>query len=134
MREAVAGPSGWSAANRLAEYLAAMRERNVEVVRRGYEAFGRGDLGAAMELFHPDVEWHDPERPGGGTYRGHGGVLRNLAEWLEGWEEFRLEPEEFLAQVFRLREGKVVWARTYTSREEALKAAGLGEQGRTSPV
>jgi ketosteroid isomerase-like protein len=138
-----------------------MRERNVEVVRRGYEAFGRGDLGAAMELFHPDVEWHDPERPGGGTYRGHEGVLRNLAEWLEGWEEFRLEPEEFLeagdqvvvlvrqsgrgkgsgveiegrlAQVFGLREGKVVWARTYTSREEALKAAGLGEQGRTSPV
>jgi ketosteroid isomerase-like protein len=138
-----------------------MSERNVEAVRRGYEAFARGDIAAAMDLFHPDVEWHDPDRPGGGTYRGHEGVLRNMAEWLEGWEEFRLEPEEFLAagdqvvvlvrqsgrgkgsgveiegplaQVFRLREGKVVWARIYASREEALKSVGLQSEGRTSPV
>jgi ketosteroid isomerase-like protein len=132
-----------------------MSQENVEIVRRGYEAFARGDLKTAMEMFHSDVEWHDPDRPGGGTYRGHEGVLRNLEEWLEGWEEFRLEPEEFLeagdqvvvlvrqsgrgkgsgveieaplAQAFRLRKGKVVWARTYSSRDEALKVAGLSEQ------
>jgi uncharacterized protein len=132
-----------------------MSQENVELVRRGYEAFARGDLETAMELFHPDIEWHDPDRPGGGTYRGREGVLRNLEEWLEGWEEFRLEPEEFLeagdqvvvlvrqsgrgkgsgveieaplAQAFRVREGKVVWARIYASREEALEAAGLSDQ------
>ena len=129
-----------------------MSEPNVEIVRRGYEAFGRGDIGAAMELFHPDVEWHDPDRPGGGTYRGHEGVLRNLEEWLEGWEEFRLEPEEFLeagdrvvvlvrqsgrgkgsgVEVdtrlhfhFGLRDGKVVHIYEHLNRAEALEAAGI---------
>jgi ketosteroid isomerase-like protein len=132
-----------------------MSQENVEVVRSAYEAFARGDFETALELFHPDIEWHDPDRPGGGTYHGHEGLIRNLEEWLEGWEEFRLEPEEFLeagdqvvvlvrqsgrgkgsgveieaplAQTYRVHEGKVVWARTYASREEALKAAGMSEQ------
>jgi hypothetical protein len=69
-----------------------MSQENVEVVRSAYEAFARGDFETALELFHPDIEWHDPDRPGGGTYHGHEGLIRNLEEWLEGWEEFRLVP------------------------------------------
>lgn len=41
-------------------------ERAVELVRRGYEAFNRGDFDAAVEFLHPDVRWErvaDVETP-----------------------------------------------------------------------
>jgi ketosteroid isomerase-like protein len=40
-----------------------MSQENVEVVRRGYEAFNRGDFDAAMEVVHPEIEF---VLPGGG--------------------------------------------------------------------
>lgn len=45
-----------------------MGEHEVALVRRGYEAFARGDLGAVGELLDPDVRWHgfDEEDPMGG--------------------------------------------------------------------
>ncbi|HLI55677.1 MAG TPA: nuclear transport factor 2 family protein [Actinomycetota bacterium] len=35
-----------------------MSKFNVDLVRRGYEAFGRGDLPAIQELIAADVVWH----------------------------------------------------------------------------
>ncbi|GAC1309746.1 MAG: nuclear transport factor 2 family protein [Vulcanimicrobiaceae bacterium] len=35
-----------------------MEERNVTLVRRGFEAFARGDLAALGEMFHDDATWH----------------------------------------------------------------------------
>ncbi|MDO9355962.1 MAG: nuclear transport factor 2 family protein [Solirubrobacteraceae bacterium] len=45
-----------------------MSDHEVELVRRGYEAFARGDLAAVEELLDPDVQWHgfDEEDPQGG--------------------------------------------------------------------
>ena len=37
-----------------------MREEDLEALRRGYEAWNRGDLGAVLALVDPDIEW----RPG----------------------------------------------------------------------
>ena len=43
-----------------------MRETNVELARRGYEAALRGDLETIGGLLDPDVKWHggDPYAPG----------------------------------------------------------------------
>ena len=77
-----------------------MSRENVEVVRRGYEALGSGDLDATFALFDPEVEIEtaadapsvDFER----LYRGPEGFLEFLGQLSEAWEEFRWEPEEYI--------------------------------------
>ena len=32
-------------------------KENIEVVRRGYEAFGRGDMAGTLSLFDENIEW-----------------------------------------------------------------------------
>lgn len=74
-----------------------MSEENVELVRRGYEAYARGDFQAVFALLHPGVEIHQTEAlPWGGSYRGHEGArefFRRLGEHTEGGPE----PSEFIA-------------------------------------
>jgi len=44
---------------------------NEELIRKGYEAFGAGDLATLETLFAPDVVWHEPgQSPISGTYKG----------------------------------------------------------------
>jgi uncharacterized protein len=132
-----------------------MSQDNVEVVERVIEAASRGDFDAVVALHHPDWEGIIAgEYPVAGTWRGLDGVRGFAAEWLEAWEEFRVEPEEFIdggdavvTQVrywgrgrgsgvevtdrwfyaYRLREGKVISWRPYADRNEALKAVGLAQ-------
>ena len=55
-----------------------MSERtNADVVQQGYEAFGRGDIPALLDLLTDDVEWtlQGPSViPFAGTRHGHEGV------------------------------------------------------------
>lgn len=37
-------------------------EKNAETVRRGYEAFNKGDMKTLNELFHQNASWHTPGR------------------------------------------------------------------------
>ena len=49
---------------------------NVVAVRRGYEAFNKGDTDTLIELFAEDVVWHVPGRsPIAGDYRGRDATL-----------------------------------------------------------
>jgi ketosteroid isomerase-like protein len=140
-----------------------MEPGDVEFLRTGYEAFNRavqgGDLVPWIEKFlDTEVEWWLAEdQPDAGPFRGHEGVKRLFDGWLEAWEDWALEPEEFIeagdawvvqvrvhgrgkasgvkmeipyAQVFKLRGRKLVEARDYSTKEEALHAVGLPE----SPV
>jgi|SRR5579884_820885 len=71
----------------------------VELVRRSYDAFARGDLDAVLADLADDVEWQQAQGlPHGGTYRGRDAVRRNIFDPLdaEWWEEFSAEPSEFL--------------------------------------
>ena len=44
---------------------------NVELTRRGYEAFAKGDMATLSELLADDVTWHvDGAGPLSGTYHG----------------------------------------------------------------
>lgn len=74
-----------------------MSEESIDLIRRGYEAYARGDFPAVFALLHPEVEIYQTGLlPWGGTYRGHEQArefFRRLNEYTEG----RPEPEEFIA-------------------------------------
>ena len=65
-----------------------MSEDNIELIRRGYEAYARRDFLSVFALLHPDVEIYQTELlPWGGTYRGHTEArefFRKLNEQTEG--------------------------------------------------
>jgi ketosteroid isomerase-like protein len=133
-----------------------MSQENVEVVRRGYEAFSRGDLDAWLEPVSEDAELHEvSDIPDSTVYRGHKGMRRWAESLLQLVSEWRWTPEEFIYQgdtavlvrahmaarsaggdvpfeqvVFHLiefRAGEIVCFRGFLEREEAIAAVGLSE-------
>ena len=57
---------------------------NTKLIRRGYEAFGSGDLEALGDLMDPAVVWHEPGRSSlGGEYKGRDGVLELFGKFGE---------------------------------------------------
>jgi ketosteroid isomerase-like protein len=72
----------------------------VEFVRRAYETWWEsGDLDALLEGFvDPEVVWiAAPHSPEPGPHRGHDGVRRAVAAYLDSFEFFRPRAERFLA-------------------------------------
>jgi ketosteroid isomerase-like protein len=127
-----------------------MPPSNVDIMRSAFDAFGRGDLEAVLALCDPEVVLRDPQRTGT-TFRGAEGIRRFWQEWLENWQEYRVEPSDFeehgdevlvraeqsgrgklsgielrqdLFSVARVRNGKVVEYRLYTNREDAVASMG----------
>ena len=128
-----------------------MAASDVEIVRQAFEAYRRGDFAAILELCDPEIVVQDPGRTGT-RFQGHDGLMRFWQEWLESWEDYRVEPQEFaeaggeifvvasqtgrgrssgievgqdLFQVFRLRSGKIVEWRIYADQGEARRSVGL---------
>jgi ketosteroid isomerase-like protein len=74
---------------------------NVDVVQETYEAVGRGDIPALLDLLTDDVEWtfQGPSViPFAGTRRGREGVAEFFSLVGETLEFERFEPREFVAQ------------------------------------
>jgi uncharacterized protein len=76
-----------------------MAHPNEDLLRRGYEAFGAGDIETVMALFADDIVWH----VGGssqlaGDYRGHDEVMGFFGRLMEvSGGTFRLEIHDVLA-------------------------------------
>ena len=131
-----------------------MSQENVEIMRRSYEAYMRGDMEPALAAFDPMVETFDHDIPDAGEYRGFEGLLRWQADWERSWESWRWEPKEYIdagervvavlhvhakgrqsgvdverldGAVYTMREGRVAKMVEYMSHAEALAAAGLSE-------
>jgi ketosteroid isomerase-like protein len=71
----------------------------VEIVRRSYEAFARGDLAAVTADMADEIVWEQAQGlPHGGVYRGLDAVRRNVFEPLDRdwWDAFSATPEEVL--------------------------------------
>jgi uncharacterized protein len=128
----------------------------VEIARKGYEAFVRGDFDAALELMDPEIEAHDPpEMPDAAIHRGREAVRRDWEQTFELFEDFTIELERWfdagdevvvfvryrgrgresgaevealLAHVWTVRDGKAIRLRQYLDGANALRAAGLAEQ------
>jgi uncharacterized protein len=131
-----------------------MSQENVDLIRRGLEAFNSEDMERILAFVDPDFETAvsgelsaEPD-----TYRGHDGIRRYFESFRDAMEEIRFEPERFwdageavvvalrltargrqtairveqrIAQVWSIRDGRAMGVRTYTSIAEALRAAGL---------
>jgi ketosteroid isomerase-like protein len=133
-----------------------MSQQNVELVRRGYESFARGDIEAALAMLHPDIqiEDHDRSLETPTTYEGRDGFLALFASVNEGFSDVRYIPEDVtgvddqvLVQVRRTGRGEAsgaqvderqfhIWDvvagravrfRVYLDHDLALEAAGLRE-------
>jgi hypothetical protein len=75
-----------------------MADGNLELIQNGYEAFGRGDIQAVLDIMADDVEWNVPEvLPQGGHARGKQEVAA-FFERLGGiWQGLSLEIDDFVA-------------------------------------
>ena len=133
-----------------------MSEENVEVVRRVYDAANRGDLEAAQACLHPDIEFHTyAQSPEAGVYRGKEAVRRYNEVLFEQLERIRFDVDQLLAagdrvvalttqravpkgggqqeisvqiaEVWVIRDRLLAERRSYSTKAEALKAAGLRE-------
>ena len=138
-----------------------MSRENVELVRRGLEAYNRGDLDGAVADFAPDCEYVPTGAlPGGsGVYRGPEGYKRFVAWLREGFEDARLDVNDLidagdrviaaltlrgrgkqsgvetswdLWQVWTIRDGMIVHGQAFTDEAKALEAARTGRVSTTT--
>ena len=132
-----------------------MSLENLETIKRGYDAWSRGDMAAVMEGYDPDVEhWDRADDPDATVHRGREALAAAYAGLSESYAEFQIEPKEFIDAgdfvvvparvvvrgrasgavaegdqvfVYRLQAGKVTEVREYRDKAEALKAVGLAD-------
>jgi ketosteroid isomerase-like protein len=133
-----------------------MSQENLEIVRRAWEARVSRGIDAVLEYFTDDCVIEDfPELPDHGVYRGRQGVREINRHFLEMWGEFVQEPVECIdgggdlvvaviamrlrgkssgtpvasqaVWVHELRNGKIARMRAFTTKAQALEAAGLSE-------
>jgi len=132
-----------------------MSRENVEIVKRLYQAWSAGDPEVALELVSPDVVWIAIEdAPDAGTYRGTAGVLAYFGDWLQDFEDLRMEFDELIgageflvavqrgrargkgsgvevdlryAVLYEFEDGRITRVREFRTKEQALEAAGLSE-------
>ena len=111
----------------------AEQEQNIEVIKKGYDAFSTGDLETMMSLFDDNIEWVQPgDSTVSGTYHGKGELgdyFRRLGE-----KPMTVKATRFIAEgdtvvvlsdvtvggeaghgaeVFTLRDGKSIRAQLY---------------------
>ncbi|MFZ1999970.1 MAG: nuclear transport factor 2 family protein [Candidatus Sulfotelmatobacter sp.] len=127
-------------------------ELTITALRGAYAAFNRGDIDAAVAPLDEHIEWSEPaEFPGGGTYHGREGARRYLSQSRASLAEGTSEPVQFisagnrvvvfvhahvrplgsrewhdidLADVYTIREGRIVQMQAFANRQEALRWAG----------
>ena len=76
-----------------------MSPSSVEIVKRSYDAFARGDMDAVLGDMDQEIEWHQAQGlPHGGLYHGLAEVRANIFDPLddEWWNDFTADPDEFL--------------------------------------
>ena len=91
--------------------------QNIETAKKGYEAYGAGDVETALADFDDNIEWSIPGNSTiSGTYRGKDKFMELLGKLAE--KSFTTTPERFLAD----GDDVVVITRTTTGEESALQA------------
>jgi ketosteroid isomerase-like protein len=130
-----------------------MSQQNIEVVRQLYDAWNRRDLPGPPGLLDESIDYVNP--PGAvepGVRHGLAAFTRAVEKTLDGWEFWRMEPEEFKTHgdlvavavryrargrgsglevegresaLWTIREGKVVRYAWFHEPPDAFQAAGL---------
>lgn len=128
-----------------------------EALEQFFDAVNRNDLQAMTKDFDPQIVRVEPEGfPTAGTYRGLADVQAHVAKGRGTWAIGTCKPEKFLvngdrvvvylhalvrlkdstewidgrfADGFVFRDGRIVEYRTFGERRDALKWAGLEDDG-----
>lgn len=130
-----------------------MSQEDIEVIRRGYEAWNRGDSKAVLRALDPEIDLKFPE--GGlntGIHHGHEQARKFIEGYFEAFERFLMEPERLVetgdrilvllntaargrgsgvdvelrqAHVWTIRAGLATELEVFPGWEEALEALGL---------
>jgi ketosteroid isomerase-like protein len=130
---------------------------NTELVKRGYEAWNRGDVEGVLSFLDPEIEWHGYTHiPESGTLEGRDEVKAWLERFLDAWEQLDIEVTKLIdageqvvalvrfrgsgkgsgapveggtdAHVWTVRDGHVVAVTLYQGTQEALEAIGRGSR------
>jgi uncharacterized protein len=132
-----------------------MSQENVEASRRMWDRFLADDIPGTLAFLDQEIEVHDvPGLPDARVYHGRQGWLDQIKNFREAFTEMAYEPLEFIdagdkvvaviratgvakvgglegeatyAQVETSRDGKVVTMQYFSSKDQALEAAGLRE-------
>jgi len=76
-----------------------MTDKNVQVFKRGADAYNRRDVEALLEELHPEIEWRPllPVLLGGeaAIVRGYEDVRQGMRDLEEAFAELRAEPSEY---------------------------------------
>ena len=129
-----------------------MSQENVEVVRRCLWAL-ENDTDAFRNTLSPEIEWF-PIEENQRRLSGVEAVMRNMNEWLDTWDEHRIDLEEVIEQgdsvvasihitargkasgvetdvrfyaQFKVRDHRIVYVYDHTDRASAFEAAGSEE-------
>jgi ketosteroid isomerase-like protein len=130
---------------------------NLDLVRSIYADWERGDF-SRSDWANPDIEYGSVGGPDPGMWTGVAAMAERWGEWLHAWRDFRAVPEEYLvvdgervlvlvqntgegktselelvqqsvANLFQLRDGKVIRLVIYFDRDLALADLGLAPGG-----
>lgn len=70
---------------------------NVALIRSGYDAFARGDVGTVLSLFDAGIKWYAPDSVRfGGHYTGPASVGEFFSKLPENYTELHVEPSAFI--------------------------------------
>jgi ketosteroid isomerase-like protein len=130
-------------------------QQNVEIVRQVSDAFASGDSDTLFALVAPEIEWdfsHVDTWLEEKIYRGYDGIGEFFGKWTGEWDDYRFEVEDIIdagdrvvaivrdegrgkssgiklerqhAEVWTIRDGKVIRIEPYDHKAEALAAVGL---------
>ena len=130
-----------------------MSQENVEVVRRGIEAWNAGDMDALAHLYARDmVLWAPEDWPEPGPFVGRDAIMRQFHQMRATYEADELEPLSIdhiadrvvvrfnwhaegqgpqlnmeVTYVYSVRKGTIRSAELFWDHAEALEAVGLSE-------
>jgi ketosteroid isomerase-like protein len=133
-----------------------MSEENVEIVRRIYSSWGKGEMTAGIEFFDPEISFRSFMPDSNETFLANGPqeIEAFMREFLAQWRDYRIIGDEFrstgdkvmvasrqaargrhsgveveqpIFSVWTLRGGKVIALHFTPFRDVALEAAGLAE-------
>ena len=132
-----------------------MSQENVEMLRITVEAANQRDWQKAAQYLHPEVEYHTYARsPEAGVYRGRRAVIAYIEQLFENFEKVEHDVEELIedgdravcvlhqrvwptgssepveqqvAELWTFRDGLLAERHSFSTRAEALEAAGLSE-------
>jgi ketosteroid isomerase-like protein len=133
-----------------------MAARDIEIIRRAYEAWNRRDYERARDYLDPGVVLDASARVmNPDVYHGHEGFQQLVEEIAEVWDQWRIDPDEFIEcddgvvvvararargrlsgveldevayNVWKLRDGKAFRLAFHYDKNEALRDAS-GRQG-----